>query len=412
MDAVSQGVVKWRTVPLSEVCLFKPSKRICRDQLADDIEVSFVPMNDLGELAKYLKPKSVRKFAEVVKAYTYFADGDVLCAKITPCFENGKLGIARDLKNGVGFGSSEFVVMRSKAELLPEFLYYYLSRDAFREAGIRLMSGAVGHKRAPKEYFENLLIPLPPLDEQKRIVAVLDQAFAGLDRARAHADDNLADAQKLFESTVDTLLSHNRIGWRDGRFEDVVGEVYTGPFGSLLHKNDYVENGIPIVNPSNIIAGAIQPNWTKSVSKKAATRLASYELQAGDFVIGRRGEMGRCAPVLPHMDGWLCGTGSFIIRPKSGVSSEFVAYLMRTPTMVAKLTSIATGATMPNLSNRAIAGMHFELPTYEAQLSLLRTIKNLEKKVSSLRSSYDLKCSEIADLRQSILQKAFAGELV
>src|SRR5680860_948321 len=104
-------------------------------------------MEDLGIDQMFLEPRAERQFSQVAGSYTYFADDDVLLAKITPCFENGKLGIARGLVNGVGFGSSEFIVFRQSGELASEFLFYYLSQDGFRDAGQRVMSGAVGHKR-------------------------------------------------------------------------------------------------------------------------------------------------------------------------------------------------------------------------------------------------------------------------
>ncbi len=106
-------------------------------------------------------------------SYTYFADDDILLAKITPCFENGKLGVARGLTNGVGFGSSEYIVLRSKGKIDSEYLFHYLSQNSFRATGAKTMNGAVGHKRVPKEFIEELEIPLPPLLEQKRIVAIL-----------------------------------------------------------------------------------------------------------------------------------------------------------------------------------------------------------------------------------------------
>jgi type I restriction enzyme S subunit len=145
----------WKVKPLGEVCTIKPPKGEARARLADDDEVSFVPMEDLGIGVKYLQPLRTRRLGEVGGSYTYFADGDVLLAKITPCFENGKLGIARGLTNGVGFGSSEYIVLRPTPALNAEFLYYYLARPAFLEEGARTMTGAVGHKRVTKEFVEN-----------------------------------------------------------------------------------------------------------------------------------------------------------------------------------------------------------------------------------------------------------------
>ena len=152
--------------------------------------VSFVPMGDLRTDRKFLKPRSERPFDQVSGNYTYFADGDVLLAKITPCFENGKLGIAGGLTNGIGFGSSEYIVFRPRAGLSSEYLYYFLSQDSFRAEGIKSMGGAVGHKRVSKDFIERTRIPIPPLAEQKRIVALLDEAFAGLETAAANTEKN------------------------------------------------------------------------------------------------------------------------------------------------------------------------------------------------------------------------------
>jgi type I restriction enzyme S subunit len=154
-------------------------------------------MEDLGIGQKYLEPKKTRLLEDVAGSYTYFADGDVLLAKITPCFENGKLGIARGLKNGVGFGSSEYIVLRPDAKTSPEFIYYYLARAAFFEEGAGKMSGAVGHKRVSKEFIENYPIPVPPLSEQQQIIATLDalreqtQALASLYQRKIAALDAL-----------------------------------------------------------------------------------------------------------------------------------------------------------------------------------------------------------------------------
>jgi type I restriction enzyme, S subunit len=165
--------------PLADLCEIRPPKDEVRQRLRDSDLVSFVPMEDLGISQKFLEPRSERELGQVENSYTYFADGDVLLAKITPCFENGKLGIARNLKNGVGFGSSEYFVFRPNENLHNEYLYYLLLQDSFRAEGERTMTGAVGHKRVSKEFIEHYPIPVPPLAEQQRIVAILDETFGG-----------------------------------------------------------------------------------------------------------------------------------------------------------------------------------------------------------------------------------------
>ena len=125
----------WEVKRLGEVCEIKPPKKQARDRLNDDDFVSFVPMEDLGVLTKNFIATKERPLKEVCGSYTYFSDNDVLLAKITPCFENGKIGIAQNLKNGIGFGSSEYIVFRSRSELIPDYLYYFLTRDQFRQDG-------------------------------------------------------------------------------------------------------------------------------------------------------------------------------------------------------------------------------------------------------------------------------------
>lgn len=173
---VSNPPKSWKINKISEIFTIRPPKKEARDKLSDEDFVSFVPMEDLGILTKELIATKEKKLKEVSGSYTYFSDNDVLLAKITPCFENGKLGIARNLKNGVGFGSSEYIVFRSNGELIPDFLYYFLAREQFRQDGKKVMSGAVGHKRVATEFIENLKIPYPEsLEKQHLIVAKLDE---------------------------------------------------------------------------------------------------------------------------------------------------------------------------------------------------------------------------------------------
>ncbi len=122
----------WLVKPLGEVCEINP--RLPRNHdISDDREVSFVPMAAVDEAFGIIANGEVRPFAEVKKGYTYSKDDDVLFAKITPCMENGKAAIARELSGGVGFGSTEFLVLRSRGEVLPEWVFYFIWRQRFRD---------------------------------------------------------------------------------------------------------------------------------------------------------------------------------------------------------------------------------------------------------------------------------------
>jgi len=291
---------------------------------------------------------------------------------------------------------------------VPKYLYYYLLH-----AKPSLVAQAVGNAQPniSQQKIKALAVPLPPLDEQRKIVAILDEAFEGIDRARANVEANAQDAYMLFTTSVEEIISPEANEWTTGPLSTMVGPVSTGPFGSLLHKSDYVENEIPLVNPANIINGKITPDLRKTVSRDTLKKLSSYVLEKDDIVVGRRGEMGRCAVVTADQAGWLCGTGSFFIRPNKNIAPKLVAYLLRSPSFVRKLELASTGATMANLSNRVLGELQISLPAQAIQERLLDQIAELEDKSFSLSRIMLEKLKALSNLRQSLLQKAFAGEL-
>lgn len=162
---------------LSDIAIIQPQKKLALEKVSEHDEVSFMAMEGLGIEKKYSKAEINKPLKDVYKSYQYFEDDDVVFAKITPCFENGKLSIVSGLTNGVGFGSSEFVVLRTHAKFNSEFLYYCLLDKVFREEGKENMSGAVGHKRVTKEYIYNYDVPIPPLDVQQLTVKKFDEVW-------------------------------------------------------------------------------------------------------------------------------------------------------------------------------------------------------------------------------------------
>jgi len=193
----------WEEKTLGEVCELKPQKKEAKDKLKETDLVTFLPMEDLGVLNKEIVGVKQRQLKDVAGSYTYFSENDVLLAKITPCFENGKIGIARNLINGVGFGSSEYIVFRSKGNLEPEFLYYFLSRNQIRDEGKKYMSGAVGHKRVSKDWIESYVIPFPAsLTEQQTIVQKLDTLSTETKKLETIYQQKLNDLEELKKSIL------------------------------------------------------------------------------------------------------------------------------------------------------------------------------------------------------------------
>ncbi|MCY3872257.1 MAG: N-6 DNA methylase [Gemmatimonadetes bacterium] len=164
---------EWPMVEVREACVVNPRKSDIAAMDGAKI-VSFVPMSDMGENRMYFEAKDYKCLKEVGSSYTYFKDNDVLIAKVTPCFENGKAGIAKGLSNGIGFGSSEFYVLRPTEEVLPEWIFLCVATPAFRRWATPQMTGTGGLQRVPRRAVESYKIPLPASNIQQQIVAEIE----------------------------------------------------------------------------------------------------------------------------------------------------------------------------------------------------------------------------------------------
>ena len=158
---------EWNFYKLSDLTTIRPQKSEING-LDPNTDVSFIPMVDIVERSPDIKLHQTKKISETYSGYTYFKDNDVLLAKITPCFENGKSGIAKNLVNGIGFGSTEFIVIRPNNKILPEWIYYFISQDIFLNLGASMMTGSAGQQRINLNFVSNYKIPLPSLIVQKQ----------------------------------------------------------------------------------------------------------------------------------------------------------------------------------------------------------------------------------------------------
>ena len=215
-------------------------------------------------------------------------------------------------------------------------------------------------------------IPLPPLEVQRELVAEIEGYQRVMDGARAVIDN----WQPRF--TVDPE-------WPTVELGDICEGIVTGPFGSTLHQSDYVDDGIPVINPQNIIDGTISTDHVKMVSEATRDRLMKFTVQEDDIVIGRRGEMGRCGVVTTEMNGWLCGTGSFVIRLKDDRLVSFVFFQMSSPKVKQYLEDQAVGVTMKNLNQSILSSTKIPLPSLETQQAIVAEIEAEQALVSANR---------------------------
>ncbi len=180
-----------------------------------------------------------------------------------------------------------------------------------------------------------------------------------------------------------------------------LADIKIGPFGSLLHKEDYIEGGYALLNPSHIIDGKIAPDSKLTVSREKYEELSAYRLKAGDVVMGRRGEMGRCA-VVP-CDGYLCGTGSLLIRTKGDVTADYIQKIISFPSFKKAIEDMAVGQTMPNLNVPIVSSFQIIKPPIEVQHSYYAFVEQTDKSKVAIQKALD----EAQLLFDSLMQKYF-----
>lgn len=198
--------------------------------------------------------------------------------------------------------------------------------------------------------------------------------------------------------------------WEHASLGDII-DLRTGPFGSALHRSDYAFGEVPLINPMHITAGRIAANPDHCVSEDTAKRLSEYRLLEGDIVMGRRGEMGRCAVVGPPYVGSVCGTGSLILRRTNGIYPPFLQYFLSSDQVVSHLQSAAVGSTMANLNQKLLLGISIDIPPTTEQV---RIVEKLEELLSDLDAGVaELKAAQkkLALYRQSLLKAAVEGAL-
>ena len=333
--------------------------------------VSFVPMAAVDERLGTITVREERPFAEVSKGFTSFEEGDVLFAKITPCMENGKAALARNLTNGVGRGSTEFYVLRPNDRVLGEYIYHFVRQTRFREEAKRSFTGTAGQQRVPKSFMENTLVPLPPLDEQRRIVGVLNGA-ARIGRLRARAADRLhAFAPALFVKMFGDP-AENPMGWKVAR----IGDVCTVIGGGTPRRGDeaYFGGPIPWATPTDVTAltDLFIARTKESITEMGLRESSARLIPAGAVLLTSRATIGYTAiaarPLATNQ-----GFANLICGDR--LTPEYLAYWLRARRDL--LERMAGGTTFKEVSKSTLKGIEIPLPPLIIQRKHARILEIL-----------------------------------
>ena len=200
--------------------------------------------------------------------------------------------------------------------------------------------------------------------------------------------------------------------WAWARLVSLIEAFITGPFGSALHQSDYVADGIPLINPMNITDGKVIPIDKMQVSPETAERLSSFKVAPSDIVIARRGDMGRCAVVQPAQEGWLCGTGSFILRFLVVLCSEYFAVCLRSPYSVELMSGNSIGNTMLNLNQTILKSILIPVPPCTEQKRIINAIFDADALLAEIANQSESLVMCVAKTKAKILDLAIQGQLV
>jgi type I restriction enzyme S subunit len=380
-----------KPVKLSDVCELKPAKSLAKNMLSDDELVAFSPMEYLPVAQKYFTPTQTKKLSDVYSSYVYFADNDVIYAKITPCFENGKMSIARGLKNGVGFGSSEYVPIRCSDAILPEYLYYFLLQPNFIKNGKDNMRGASGHKRVTDDYVKNLEIMLPSVERQQKVVERLDAAFEKIDKAVELTQETINYQSEAKTSFLGQAFSDKNVN--NVKLSDVC-EVIAGqsPIGSSYNEQgDGIEfhQGKKLFGDNEL---KISKVFTSSPSKIALPN---------DILISVRAPVG---PVNYTRRKICIGRGLAAIRCSNEIIPSYLFYYLR---MNEALINGKEGATFASINKNDIENLKIPLPSVEVQQKAVERLDETFEKIDKSLKLRQRKLQKLHELKQSLLAEAF-----
>ena len=335
--------------------------------------------------------------------------GDVLISKLNP--RKSRIATVTQIGGLQAIASTEFVVLRPH-NVQGRFLSWFLQSEPVRclLAG-RVESVTRSHQRVNPDDVAKLRVRLPTAAEQTRIANFLDEQTARIDALIAEKERLDALLSESLESAVENAVLP-KVRGRMTPLKRVALRIITGPFGSALHSSEYSEGGVPVINPSHIINGLLCPNTDVSVSQKKVADMSAYKIRAGDVIVGRRGEMGRCAVVPDVGDGWLCGTGCLLVSPYSEkVLPEYLQLVISSRAAREWLSLESVGSTMENLSAEIIGRLPGYFPPLQEQGERLLDAKHAMAQHGALMRHVAEHIALLREYRSSLISAAVTGQL-
>lgn len=418
----------WRVSRLKYAATLNPSVSELR-RLAQDTEVSFVPMEAVGEYGG-LNLSLTKEFADIANGYTYFSEGDVLVAKITPCFENGKGSLAEGLLNGVAFGTTELHVMRCGPSLDKRFTFYLTLGDAFRKLGEAEMYGAGGQKRVPESFVADLAHPIPPPTEQRAIAAFLDRETAKIDALVAKKERLIELLQEkrtaLISRAVTKGLDPNvpmkasgvewlgeiPAHWEVKRLKHLAGKIGSGktPKGGA---EVYVDEGTMLIRSQNVHFGGLRLSDVVYIDAATDAEMAASRVKEGDVLLNITGaSLGRCCTA--YLDGSNANVNQHvcIVRPEQLRDyPSFLAYSVESDSVQDQIFNNENGVSRDALNFEQIGDLVLARPPMAEQRAVVCHLDREAAKLDALIARIQDAIKYLKELRAALVSAAVAGRI-
>lgn len=445
----------WVSLTIQDVCDINPPKPKKGD-LPGDTPVTFVPMPAVDAERGEISSPEIRPFSEVRSGFTAFKKGDVIMAKITPCMENGKAAVAKELVNDRGFGSTEFFVLRSNGSISPRYLFHYIRQRSFRSLAESNMTGSVGQKRVPKVFIQSAVIPLPPLPEQHRIVAAIEALFTRLDTAKARLE-RVPGILKQFRQAVLAAACDGRLteDWRAENpdvepAKDLINAIKNEVIGKKIPQKKSLsfklkdkpfdipkswewtpisglcisitdgnhqapeksDEGIPFVVISNISSGKLNLSKTMYVPVDYYNNITdNRKPKQNDILFSVTGSYG--IPILIKEDKEFCFQRHIaLIRVHSKISANYIYYVLKSQLVYNQATKVATGIAQLTVPLSGLRTIKIPTPPLPEQHEIVRRVDALFALADKIEARVAAARKKTETMQQSILAQAFSGRLV
>lgn len=379
---------------LGDVCFINPKGGV----LEDNCDVSFIPMQNVSEDGT-VDVTLIRKYGDVKKGFTNFQNGDILFAKITPCMENGKGCIVSNLKNGVGFGSTEFHILRPKLEFVSSrWIYYLTSWPEFRKECEKNMTGSAGQKRVPKAFLENYQIEIPALEEQERIADLLDKVNDLIAKRRAQLDKLDLLVKARFVEMFGSCKCYEALSDADIYISD-------GNYSSKYPTTDeFVEDGIPFIRACNMIGNTISDKEMYYISEKKHKELLKGHVKPFDVLIATRGAIGKIA-IVPesHSDSNINAQIVLLRCDREEYNPLYLLWYLKLHDTQMKIQSLVSGSAQPQLPIKRLVQLELLKPSITNQDKFSNFAKQTDKVKMTIQQSLE----KLEILKKVLMQQYF-----